>query len=79
MQWTESCWSTHLLLAIGCFFLLFYYFLIDVFLVFRIEPDACHSIVIRMQGHKRGGKKGRKRREGRKAGRKKGREKEREE
>ena len=32
-------------------------FLIDVFLLFRIEPDACHSIVIRMQGHKRGGKK----------------------
>lgn len=54
-------------------------FLIDVFLLFRIEPDACHSIVIRMQGHKRGGKKGRKRREGRKAGRKKGREKESEE
>lgn len=50
-----------------------------MFLVFRIEPDTSHLIVIRMQGHKRGGKEGKKekgRKAERQAGRKEGREKE---
>ena len=63
-------------------FVCFTVFLIDVFLVFRIEPDTSHLIVIRMQGHKRAGKEGKKekgRKAERQAGRKEGREKEREE
>ena len=51
----------------GLFFSIVLLFFNWCILNFRIEPDACHLIVIRMQRHKRRGKKGRKRSEGRKA------------